>query len=490
MLKYLKPKFSESSNTPNFFKINISSLRKRRFSKIFKFLLLIFNIIFILNIFFLLFFCHLNIFEYVIKIKTLILNYIDYETIEIYNDDLIDGSIAERQNGALISLVRNEELEGMIDSIESLEDRYNLNFNYDWVFMNEKPFTKEFKDKISDAVSGRAIFVKIPNKYWSLPSSIDYSKMKSSFKKLSQLKIMYANLLSYRFMCRFNSGFFYKLNALKDYKYYWRVEPSVKFNCDIPFEDDPFKIMIENDKKYGFVMTMYEDKKTIETLWDHSKKFFNENKNLIKSENTLKFILNNEKNGEITYDENNDYNLCHYWSNFEIGSLDFFRSKAYNDYFNYLDSTNNFFYERWGDAPIHTIATSYLLSIDEIQFFDSISYYHKPNLSCPKNKQLREYLNCDCDPKDDFTWHKFSCTNRFFKIFNLDYPISYFEDAKLDSNLRKINKLNDQKSSGNKKTNKNKNNKSFLRGKLRNKIKNDKKMKKLSEKLKKNVNNN
>ena len=31
-------------------------------------------------------------------------------------------------------------------------------------------------------------------------------------------------------------------------------------------------------------------------------------------------------NGEV-------YNMCHFWSNFEIARLDFFRSKEYNDYF-------------------------------------------------------------------------------------------------------------------------------------------------------------
>jgi hypothetical protein len=35
---------------------------------------------------------------------------------------------------------------------------------------------------------------------------------------------------------------------------------------------------------------------------------------------------------------------------FEIGSLQFLRSQAYLDYFNYLDKAGGFSYERWGDA--------------------------------------------------------------------------------------------------------------------------------------------
>lgn len=36
-------------------------------------------------------------------------------------------------------------------------------------------------------------------------------------------------------------------------------------------------------------------------------------------------------------DQNGDYNLCHFWSNFEIGDLRFFRSEAYLQFFNNLD---------------------------------------------------------------------------------------------------------------------------------------------------------
>lgn len=48
-------------------------------------------------------------------------------------------------------------------------------------------------------------------------------------------------------MCRFNSGFFFRHPLLKDYDYYWRVEPDVKFFCDIAY--DPFLTMMDNGYK-------------------------------------------------------------------------------------------------------------------------------------------------------------------------------------------------------------------------------------------------
>ena len=52
----------------------------------------------------------------------------------------------------------------------------------------------------------------------------------------------------------------------------------------------------------------------------------------------------------------NGYSTCHFWSNFEIADMDVWRGQAYEDYFNHLDRAGGFFYERWGDAPVHSIA--------------------------------------------------------------------------------------------------------------------------------------
>ena len=46
-------------------------------------------------------------------------------------------------------------------------------------------------------------------------------------------------------MCRFYSGF-YKHELVKQYQYYWRIEPGIKMYCDIDY--DVFEYMIINDK--------------------------------------------------------------------------------------------------------------------------------------------------------------------------------------------------------------------------------------------------
>jgi hypothetical protein len=50
-----------------------------------------------------------------------------------------------KQKAALISLVRNEELDGILQSMRQLEYHWNHVYEYPWIFFSEKPFTDEFK---------------------------------------------------------------------------------------------------------------------------------------------------------------------------------------------------------------------------------------------------------------------------------------------------------------------------------------------------------
>ncbi len=50
-----------------------------------------------------------------------------------------------RPRAALISLVRNSELDGLVQSMSQLEYYWNRKYQYPWVFFNDEPFTEEFK---------------------------------------------------------------------------------------------------------------------------------------------------------------------------------------------------------------------------------------------------------------------------------------------------------------------------------------------------------
>ncbi|KND92046.1 Alpha-1,2 mannosyltransferase KTR1 [Tolypocladium ophioglossoides CBS 100239] len=328
--------------------------------------------------------------------------------------DLVGIAPGPRMNATFVSLARNSDVWDIARSIRQVEDRFNRRYNYDWVFLNDKPFDATFKKVTSSLVSGNTYYGEIPKEHWSFPEWIDQEKAKKVREDMAERNIIYGDSISYRHMCRFESGFFFRQPLMLNYEYYWRVEPSIELYCDIHY--DPFRVMAETGKKYSFVLSLYEYVETIKTLWDSTKKFMKNHPEHIAEDNSMGFLS----------DDNGDsYNHCHFWSNFEIGNLDWLRSKPYMDYFESLDQDGGFFYERWGDAPVHSIAAGLLLNKSEIHFFNDIAYWHVPFTHCPTGEKTRLALQCHCNPKENFDWKGYSCTSRFFDINGIAKPEGY-----------------------------------------------------------------
>ena len=65
--------------------------------------------------------------------------------------------------------------------------------------------------------------------------------------------------------------------------------------------------------------------------------------------------------------------------------MDFYRGEAYNEWFKYLDSTGNFYYERWGDGLLHSMGLALFADTKDIHWFRDIGYYHDPYVNCPNS---------------------------------------------------------------------------------------------------------
>ncbi|UPK97610.1 hypothetical protein LCI18_008545 [Fusarium solani-melongenae] len=331
-------------------------------------------------------------------------------------DNLLGTAPGPRMNATFVTLARNSDVWEIAESIRQVEDRFNRRYNYDWVFLNDKPFDDQFKKVTTSLCSGKTHYGLIPEEHWSFPEWIDQEKAKKVREDMAARKIIYGDSVSYRHMCRFESGFFFRQELMMNYEYYWRVEPSVKLFCDIHY--DPFRVMHENNKKYSFVLSLYEYIDTIPTLWDSTKKFMANHPEHIAEDNSMRFLSD---------DGGNTYNKCHFWSNFEVGSLSWLRSKPYLDFFESLDKDGGFFYERWGDAPVHSIAAGLLLKKEQIHFFNDIAYYHVPFTHCPTGEQKRLDLRCHCNPKENFDWKGYSCTSRYYELNGIEKPQGYEE---------------------------------------------------------------
>ncbi|KAM5347920.1 hypothetical protein ACJ41O_007744 [Fusarium nematophilum] len=331
-------------------------------------------------------------------------------------NDLLGTAPGPRMNATFVTLARNSDVWEIAESIRQVEDRFNRRYNYDWVFLNDKPFDEQFIKVTTSLCSGKTHYGLIPEEHWSFPEWIDQEKAKKVREDMAERKIIYGDSVSYRHMCRFESGFFFRQELMLNYEYYWRVEPSIKLFCDIHY--DPFRVMHENNRKYSFVLSLYEYIDTIPTLWESTKKFMSNHPEHISEDNSMAFLSD---------DGGNTYNKCHFWSNFEVGSLEWLRSKPYIDFFESLDKDGGFFYERWGDAPVHSIAAGLLLKKEQIHFFNDIAYYHVPFTHCPTGEQKRIDLRCHCNPKENFDWKGYSCTSRYYELNGIEKPQGYEE---------------------------------------------------------------
>ncbi|KAJ7582644.1 glycosyltransferase family 15 protein [Mycena floridula] len=303
-----------------------------------------------------------------------------------------------KANATIVMLTRNNELEGAVQSIQQLERQFNSKYQYPYVFLNEVPFSEAFKNRIYEITNSTVEFGLIPMEHWFQPDWIDEEQATNSRNRMMTQNVKYGDSVSYRNMCRFNSGFFYKHDLLQKYRWYWRVEPNVKFHCTLNY--DPFVYMEANSKVYGFTITVFEIPATIPSLWGHVTDFIRKYPQHIAPNNSMGFL---SRNGGRTY------STCHFWSNFEIADMDFWRGPAYTDFFDFLDEKGGFYYERWGDAVIHSIAAGLFLDRNSIYFAEPIGYQHDDWSHCPTAGTSWEDGQCTCKKSESFDYDPSSC---------------------------------------------------------------------------------
>ncbi|KAI1086305.1 glycosyltransferase family 15 protein [Rostrohypoxylon terebratum] len=279
----------------------------------------------------------------------------------------VHSLIVTRPKAALISLVRNEEVEEMVASIVQVEARFNERetHQYDWVFFNNEEFTEEFKEAVSKATYSQCYFERVDEYNWAIPEFIDVARFDAGRQFMGRIGVGKAWLQSYHHLCRWDAGLFALEKRLHNYDWFWRIEPGVMYHCDVNY--DVFRFMQETNMSYGVNIGILDDARSFPSLWERTKEFIDKNGELIHPKADLEWVL---------HDSNGEYNNRQFYSNFEIGSLKFFRGEAYQAYFNHLDRTGGFYYERYGDAPVHTLSVAMFLPRNQIWYFRDIGYAH------------------------------------------------------------------------------------------------------------------
>jgi mannosyltransferase len=140
---------------------------------------------------------------------------------------------------------------------------------------------------------------------------------------------------------------------------------------------DPFLKMIEANKTYGFTIAVKELKETVPNIWRYASAY--KRINNLTSQGLWEMFVEpdseEDKNKDVAEDdpsnprlpeeilqgdpsrasipdidpeamEGEKYNMCHFWSNFEIARLSWFRSREYEDFFQMMDRSGGFWMER------------------------------------------------------------------------------------------------------------------------------------------------
>ena len=111
-----------------------------------------------------------------------------------------------RANAAFVVLARNKELDGVLQSIKSIERHFNRWFHYPYVFLNDGEFNSTFRETIANYTSAPVEFGQINSTMWGYPDWVDKNVAQEGIRKQGDAAIMYGGMESYHHMCRFYSG--------------------------------------------------------------------------------------------------------------------------------------------------------------------------------------------------------------------------------------------------------------------------------------------
>jgi len=163
--------------------------------------------------------------------------------------------------------------------------------------------------------------------------------------------------IGYRHMCRFHAKGVYRNPILTDVDYALRLDHDSEFLSPIRY--DIFEHMRRNDFVYGYVLISTANIGYLKGLREAVSSYV-QNVSIVPQPNYRDWKWPNI-----------------YYNNFEISSLKLWKSKHYEDFIEYVDRLGGIYYNRWGDAPIKTLAVFLFVPPKRVHRFTDVMYRHK-----------------------------------------------------------------------------------------------------------------
>ena len=148
-------------------------------------------------------------------------------------------------------------------------------------------------------------------------------------------------------MCRFHSLCVYEQPIMKQLEYTWRLDDDSLILSNI--NQDLFRFMSDKDLVYGYISVTKYAGRCVQHLWNNATSYIRENH--IKTQ-----LFNKWPDTKMYY-------------NFEVSATKLWYSAKYKQYINMIDHAGGIYYNRWGDAPIKSIAVSMFVSENKTHCF-------------------------------------------------------------------------------------------------------------------------
>ena len=249
-----------------------------------------------------------------------------------------------KPKAAVYILSRGSDAGTLKKTLLNLQSNFLSKYNYPVIIFHEKDFIPHIKEMQS--LTKLNIFFQ----------EVEFEVPQYIFPNAAKVFQCRRFNLGYRHMCRFHSKTIYELPIMLQLEYYLRLDAHSYITKPVPY--DLFKNMKEKGLLYLYPCVSQDASACVSYLWDAVKIF-------ISVKRIKPYFFDKMAGNKMFY------------NNFEMARMDVFTATSYQNYINYIDQLGGTYHNRWGDAPIKSLAVSLFVPRNKTQRIADVSYTHR-----------------------------------------------------------------------------------------------------------------
>lgn len=261
--------------------------------------------------------------------------------------DLLPKWPKDKPKAFIYYIIQHLTIDKLIVSLEALDRYFNNKYQYPIVMFHENETTFDSDRRLILAKTKSKIFFQTVR--FRVPDFLPPNPRQ---------RIMFCPMktIGYKHMIRFQAKGIYEQPIIRGFDYVMRLDDDSLILR--PIEYDVFEYMRLHRIQYGYYYSHKDSPMCVYGLWFIARAY-------IKMVNVRPTFFYKWPKFHIFY------------NNFEISKLSFWLSDDYQKYIEYIDRLGGIYYNRWGDAPIKTIAVSLFLPRNQTHHFNDIGYLHQ-----------------------------------------------------------------------------------------------------------------